>query len=162
MKKLIICILAISLMCLTSCSAIDEALEEANKLERLEDSMTLGNYEMKAEQYAIDTDENGRHLIKIIYKFKNNGEDGRSFYSAVNYYVYQNGIRLNEAADFDTVNEDTYIKSGASVNVEVVYELKDLATDVEVVFELGTYYGEQTDEKLTQYIKISEYFDESK
>ena len=171
MKKLIICLLAVSLMCLSSCSAIDEALEEANKLERSEeskaadDSMTILDYEIEATEYAVDKDEDGRDIIWVKYHFVNNDEDDISFYYGIKHGLYQNGVKLEQSYKYTPVNQDVFIKSGASVDVEIVYNLIDTTTDVEIVFELGdaiVNFGEGADKKLTQYIKISEYFEESK
>lgn len=171
MKKAILCLLAISLMCLSSCSVIDEALEEANKLERSEesqvsdDSMSILGFEIEATEYAIDKDEDGNDIIWVKYHFVNNDEDDTSFYYGIKHGLYQNGVKLERSYKYTPVNQDVFIKSGASVDVEIVYNLLDTSSDVEIVFELGDAiisYQEGADKKLTQHIKISEYFDESK
>lgn len=169
MKKRIVCLSIALLFCLTSCSVIDEldeALEESNKLNRFdesedsEDSNVLYEYEIEATEYAIGADEEGRNIILINYKFTNNADDATSFFSGITHHVYQNGIRLERSYAYESVNEDTYIKSGASVDIEIVYELLDTTSDVEIEFKLGgstIYYGEDVDKKITQTIRIANY-----
>lgn len=171
MKKRIMCLSIALIFCLTSCSVIDEldeALEESNKLDRFdeseesEESNVLYEYEIEATEYAIGTDEEGQSFILINYKFTNNGDDANSFFGGITHHVYQNGVRLERAYGYESENEDTYIKSGASVDIEIAYQLIDTTSDVEIEFELGgstIYYGEDADKKLTQTIRIADYQD---
>ncbi len=168
MKKILICLLAVAGLFLSSCSAIDkvnQAMENSNRIER-DDQVgntagnTLRNYELSATEYALGADENGQSIMWVKYRFVNNGDNANSFSGGVDCYLYQNGVRLERSYLYAPVNNEVYIKSGAAVDVEFVYELIDTTSDVEIVFELGgstIYYGEDADDKLTQIIKISEY-----
>lgn len=168
MKKIFAFLFAVAMLFLSSCSAIDEvnqALEDANKIERDNQSENsrpnaLRNYELSATEYALGLDDNGQSIIWVKYHFVNNGDDAISFSGGIDCYLYQNGVRLERSYLYAPVNNEVYIKSGAAIDVEYVYELIDLVSDVEVVFELGgrtIYFDADEYDKLTQIIKISEY-----
>lgn len=163
MKKFLwgIAIIVIAVIALTALG------EDVNKIERSEGNGTQGNsenssvlyhYELDVKEYGVIAEENGRNLIAIKYGFKNNDDDAHSFYSGITHSVFQNGVKLKVAHDYERENEETYIKSGASVDVVIVYELIDTTSDVEVELELGgttMYYHEDVDKKITRIIKIS-------
>ncbi len=163
MKKGIAWLLTAAILFLSSCSLVDkvnQVLEEANTIERHGSPNTLGEFEIGATEYALGVDENGNNIIWVNYRFVNNGDDASSFFSGIDCHLYQNGVRLESSYLYTPVNDEVYIKSGAAVNVEYVYELIDTISDVEIVFELGgstVYFGEGADDKLTQIIEISEY-----
>lgn len=166
MKKNFTFLLVIAMLFLSSCSVIDKvnhALEDANKINRdnqSESSNVLGHYELGATEYALGLDEEGQSIIWVNYHFVNNGDNANSFAGGIDCHLYQNGVRLDRSYLYAPVNDEVYIKSGAAVDVEYVYELIDTSSDVEIVFELGgrtIYFGEYADDKLTQIIKISEY-----
>lgn len=58
--------------------------------------------------------------------------------AASNDEVYQNGVGLNgayfldDSANYNAENQTKEIKKGASIEVEVAYELNDTTTDIEV------------------------------
>ena len=70
--------------------------------------------------------------------FINNVKNAISFTGAFDEEVYQNGVGLNrswvvdDSANYDEGNQTKEIKTGASLDVEVAYELNDTATDIEV------------------------------
>lgn len=172
MKKIFAFLLAVAMLFLSSCSVVeelDQALEDANKIERDNQSEsfrsnTLGNYEVSATEYALGSDADGQSIIWVKYRFVNNGDNANSFSGGIDCHLYQNGIRLERSNLYAPVNDEVYIKSGAAIDVEYVYELIDAISDVEIVFELGgstIYFGEDADDMLTQIIKISEYSDPS-
>lgn len=172
MKKFLAFSLVIAMLFLSSCSVLDEvnqALEDANKIERDNQSENarpnvLRNYELGATEYALGLDDNGQSIIWVKYHFVNNGDNANSFSGGIDCYLYQNGVRLERSYLYTPVNNEVYIKSGAAVDVEYVYELIDTISDVEIVFELGgstIYFDEDAYDKLTQIIKISEYNDNS-
>ena len=168
MKKILAFFFAVTMFCLSACSVIekaDQALADAGKIERDNQSKSansIGNYELQATEYALGLDENGQSVIGVKYHFVNNGENAHSFDSGITCHLYQNGVRLSRSYQYAPVNSDVYIKSGAAIDVEYVYELIDTVSDVEIVFELGgstIYLGEDADDKLTQIIEISKYSD---
>ena len=134
--------------------------DDANTIERSANSNTLYKYELDIKQYGVGKTEDGRDVIAIMYNFTNNDEDDMSFYAGIDDSVYQNGVKLEKAYDYEKTNYETRIKSGASVDVTLVYELIDTKSDVEVVLELGgltLWYGEEDEnKKITRIIKIEE------
>ena len=77
-------------------------------------------------------------IVIVKYQFTNNDSEATSFMWTFEYNVYQNGIGLNECyvvaetANFSSDNQSKEIKKGASISVEVAYELNDTTTDIEV------------------------------
>lgn len=134
--------------------------DDSNKIERSNNTNTLYKYVLDVNEYVINTTEDGRNVIALKYSFTNNDDDEQSFYGGIDDSVFQNGIKLNKAYDFQYTNYETYIKSGASVDVILVYELIDTTSDVEVQLQLGgttIYYDEdEVDKKITKIIKIAE------
>ncbi len=172
MRKIFAILLVAAILFLSSCSVIDEvdqALKDAGKIKRDNQSENsrpnaLGNYELRATEYALGLDEYGQSIIWVKYRFVNNGDDANSFSGGIDCHLYQNSVRLEHSYLYGPINNEVYIKSGAAIDVEYVYELIDTISDVEVVFELGgrtIYFGEDADDMLTQIIKISEYNDDS-
>ena len=76
---------------------------------------------------------------------------------SLNTSVFQDGIGLNEcyvaddSANYSSDNQSKEIKSGASLSVEVAYELNDSVTDIEV--EVSEYLS-WSDKKVTKTFKI--------
>lgn len=134
--------------------------DDSNTIGRSANSNKLYEYELDVKEYGVSKTEDGRDVIAIKYKFTNNDDDEHSFYSGIDDSVFQNGVKLNKAYDYEKENYETYIKSGASVDVILVYELIDTTTDVEVVLKLGgtTFYFDEEEEskKITKTIKIAE------
>ena len=82
-----------------------------------------------------------KDVVIIKYKFTNNGDESASFMFAFDENVYQNGVGLNncyfvdDSANYDSSNQTKEIKNGASLEVEVAYELNDTTTEIEVEVE---------------------------
>lgn len=133
--------------------------DDANTLERSESSNTLYKYELDVKEYGVSKTEDGRDVIAIKYKFTNNDDSEQSFFNGIDDGVFQNGVKLEKAYDYEKENYETHIKSGASVDVVLVYELIDTTTDVEVELKLGgsTVYFDEEEEskKITRTIKIA-------
>jgi hypothetical protein len=77
-------------------------------------------------------------VVIVKYIFTNVGDDDAAAFSyAFEDAVYQNGVGLNKAyflddsADYSADNQTKEIKKGASIEVEVAYELEDTTTDIE-------------------------------
>ena len=96
----------------------------------------------------------------VKYVFTNNSDDeAGAFRRKCEDTVYQNGVGLNEAfiladnANYDAGNQSKEIKKGASVEVEVAYELNDATTDIEVEVKALFSFDDKT---LTKAFKIAE------
>ena len=77
-------------------------------------------------------------FVIIKYGFTNNADNPTSFMVAFDDGVYQNGVGLNQSffvddsANYNGDDQNKEIKKGASLDVEVAYELNDTTTDIEV------------------------------
>ncbi len=124
------------------------------------DNTALGDYSVEIAECRLAKDFEDKDVVIIKYKFTNNNNDtATAFFTAFDDAVYQNGVGLNEAfvladsAEYDSANQTKEIKKGATIDVEVAYELNDTETDVEVeVSELFS-FEEKT---ITKTFTISE------
>ncbi len=98
----------------------------------------LGEYNIQIKSCRLAEDYEGKPIVIVNYTFTNNSDDATSFMIAFNDTVYQDGIGLNgcyfvaESANYSSDNQTKDIKKGASIDVEVAYELNDTTTDIEV------------------------------
>ncbi len=98
----------------------------------------LGNYKIDIDSCRLAKDYEGKDVVIVKYIFTNNDDDPASFYMTFDDAVYQNGVGLNESyvvsdtANYSSDNQSKEIKKGASLEVEVAYELNDTVTDIEV------------------------------
>lgn len=104
-----------------------------------EDNNKLGKYSVEIKSCRIATDWEENPVVIVTYGYTNNSDKTpTSFMIAFEDSVYQNGIGLNEAyvlsdeANYNSDNQMKEIKMGASLDVEVAYELNDTTTDIEV------------------------------
>lgn len=102
-------------------------------------STTLGDYEVVIESCRLAEDYAGKPIVIVNYKFTNkNDDDPASFMLSIEDNVYQNDIGLNaciladDSANYSADNQSKKIKKGASISVEVAYELNDTTTDIVV------------------------------
>ena len=103
------------------------------------DDSTLGDYSVQIQSCRLAKDYEGKDVVIVKYLFKNhNDDDSAAFYIAFDDTVYQNGVGLKEAyvlddsANYNSDNQMKEIKKGASIEVEVAYQLNDTTTDIEV------------------------------
>lgn len=128
--------------------------------ENAKDNTEIGAYSVEISDCRLAKDYEGKDVVIIKYKFTNNTNDTpTSFWVAFDDGVYQNGVGLNEAiiidesVNYSSDNQMKEIKKGASIDVEVAYELNDTTTDVEVeVTELFSF----DDKTITKTFKITE------
>ncbi len=103
------------------------------------DSKTsLGDYTIVISSCRLAMDYQGEKVAIIKYKFTNNADEATAFYTAFDAEAFQDGVGLNKAyvlkdsAKYSADNQTKAIKKGASINVEVAYELNDSKTPVDV------------------------------
>lgn len=103
------------------------------------DSSPLGDYEVEILSYRLSkTILDYEPVVIVKYKFTNNSDEAISFSSALDDNVYQNDIGLNatymvvDSANYDYDNKSKKLKPGASLEVEVAYELNDTTTPIVV------------------------------
>ncbi len=100
----------------------------------------LGDYQVEILSCRLSEDYSGKAVVIVKYKFTNNSDEKANFMFTFSDEVYQDGIGLNKSY---VLNDDSYssdnqskdIKPGASLEVEVAYELNDETTDIEVEVE---------------------------
>lgn len=100
---------------------------------------TIGDYSVVIDSCRLAKDFEGDPVVIVKYIYKNvSGDDAASFLTAFETTVYQDGVGLNESwfvddsANYESDNQSKEIKKGASLEVEVAYELNDKKTDIEV------------------------------
>ncbi len=98
----------------------------------------LDDVRIDIKSCRLAKDYSGKDVVIVTYGYTNYGDDAQSFMVAVDDEVYQNGVGLNQAvilddsANYSTDNQMKDVKKGASLDVEVAYELNDTTTDIEV------------------------------
>lgn len=124
-----------------------------------ETTSNIGAYKVEIQSCRLAKDYEGKDVVIVKYLFTNiSNEDAAAFYTSFDDNVYQNGVGLNEAyvlhesANYSADNQTKNIKKGASLEVEVAYELNDLTTDIQVeVKELFSF----TDTTITKTFSIA-------
>ena len=103
------------------------------------DDTAIGDYSVEILESRLAKDFEGKDVVIIKYKFTNvANEEPASFMFAFDDAAFQDGVGLNKAfvledsANYSEDNQSKEIKKGASIEVEVAYELNDTATDVEI------------------------------
>ena len=124
------------------------------------DNTSIGNYSVEISECRLSKDFEGKDVVIIKYKFTNVADENpASFYVAFDDAAFQNGVGLNEAyilddsANYNSDNQTKEIKKGASLDVEVAYELNDTTTDVEIEVKELFSFDEKT---ITKTFKIAE------
>ena len=135
-------VLAFSVFALASGSneTDNQGKDNAAKEEKTEteEKTNLGEYDVVIDSCRLAKDYEGKDVVIVKYVFTNNSDDSTAFYTAFNDNVFQNGVGLNESyilddsANYSADNQTKEIKKGASIDVEVAYELNDTTTDIEV------------------------------
>lgn len=98
----------------------------------------LGNYNLEIKECRLAKDFEGKDVVIVKYGFTNNADEPASFTFAFDDGVYQDGVGLNQSffvddsANYNGDDQNKEIKKGASLDVEIAYELNDTTTDIEV------------------------------
>lgn len=145
-------------LCVFGCTTPTESEEETVAKE--EQTCNLGDYAVTIDSARMAKDFEGKDVLIVKYIFENvKNEESASFMWALADSAFQNGVGLNksyvvdESANYNSDNQSKEIKKGASIEVEVAYELNDTTSDVEVeVTELISL----DDKKVTKTFKLGE------
>lgn len=143
-KGIIKLILAVALICLFGVFALgsgestetDQGSSDAQPATT--ENTNLGDFKVEIKECRLAKDYEGKDIIIVKYGFTNNADEPVSFMIALDDQVYQNGVGLNEtimaaeSANYSSDNQMKDIKKGASLDVEVAYDLNDIETDIEV------------------------------
>lgn len=136
MKKAIVCITLFALL-LTLCACVGDGTQDQGT-GGVSSGSILGDYRVLIDSCRLATDYEGKPIIIVKYRFTNNDDEPACFAWTFEYEAYQNGIGLNEcyfandSANYSIDNQTKQIKKGATLDVEVAYNLNDTTTDVDV------------------------------
>lgn len=114
----------------------------------------LGDYIIVIDSCRLAKSYDDKPVVIVKYVYTNVSNDNpTSFMFAFEDEVFQNGVGLNESyfvddsANYSSDNQSKEIKAGATIEVEVAYELNDTTTDIEIeVSELISW----SDDKITK------------
>jgi len=118
-----------------------EILNETIDLATVEAEVSESDYEVAVKDVTVTDDGEGGDLIVMTISFTNNSSEATSFGSAVNLELFQNDMSLKRGylpwrhpLDDDDLSSNSYvdIREGASIDVQVVYELYDTTSPVEI------------------------------
>lgn len=160
MKKVISLMLIVMLLlsvAVFSTGCIDTSSTVTNQGTDDATADNLGEYQIDIKSCRLAKDYAGKDVAIITYGFTNNSDDPSAFYVTFDCGVYQGGVGLNEAyilddsANYNSDNQTKEIKKGASIDVEVAYELNDTTTDLEV--EVKEFFS-FNDDTITKTFKI--------
>ena len=146
MKKFLSFFLVLAVLCSFALFALGSSSDEGtsnqgngNAQQNTEDNTSLGDYSVEINSCRLAKDYDGKDVVIVTYKFTNvSDDDATAFYIAFEDAAYQNGVGLNkayildESANYNPDNQTKEIKKGASIDVEVAYELNDSSTEIEV------------------------------
>ena len=165
-KKVIIIIVAVvvALIVIGSMAGGDEPTGETQVSENQgvesaapSNLSNLGDYEVIIDSCRLSESYDGKPVVIVKYIFTNSDDDPSAFWTSIEDAVFQDGIGLNEcylvtdSANYSADNQIKEIRKGATLNVEVAYELNDTETDIEV--EVSEYFS-FTDRKVTKIFSI--------
>lgn len=95
--------------------------------------------EIEIDSYRLCKNEDGQDIIIIKYLLKNEGREPTSLFYEGDFYVYQNGVGLNEYIDelpkeckYDSEDQYKNVKAGVEYYAEIAYRLEYSDKDVEV------------------------------
>lgn len=165
LKKVLSLVATILVLCLFCAFAMGSTSDENTSTDQgtgtVQQDTTSGftdcTIEIKSCRLAETYD--GKAAVIVTYGYTNNKDSATSFMVAVQTNVFQNGIGLNQAyildesANYSSDNQSKDIKKGATLDVEVAYELNDTTTDIVVEVEE---FISLKDYKVTKTFKITE------
>lgn len=155
MKKLSILFLICLLIILPSCDNISNADPgntiandtDASESSRdttaensniMEGTGKIGDFEITIKSCTLSTNYKDEPSVIITYDFTNHSDKAQSFMVASSDKVFQNGIECETTVSnydddsFSSENQMKEIKTGATLEVQVIYKLNDSTSDIEV------------------------------
>ena len=156
MKKALSIILITLLVVLSFCACLETDTEHDQGTASADTKSNLSNYGIVIESCRLAEDYSGKPVVIVKYKFTNNDKDPTSFMWTLEDKAFQDGVGLNksyildDSANYSSDNQTKEIKQGASIYVEVAYELNDTTSDVEIeVSELISFSDKKITKKFT-------------
>lgn len=106
---------------------------------------TVGDYYIEIKSATLTTDWEGNKAIGVIFSWTNQSSETLSAGAALNYQAFQGGIELDHsfaASGSKYADDNLYkdVRPGATLEVAVVYKLRDTDSAVEVEFSSSSDY----------------------
>jgi len=145
----------------TNDQGVESVSQDVEVVEQEEEATdAIGDYSLVIDSCRLASDYEGKDVIIVKYIFTNvSADEAAAFAWTFDAAAYQDGVGLNESyfvddsADYNMDDQSKEIKAGATLEVEVAYELNDTTTDVEVeVTELFSF----DDTMITKTFQIAE------
>lgn len=120
------------------------------------DTLKVDDYIITIKDYKLANIKDDRNALIINIDYTNNGSDGKSFLDVFNRKAFQSGIEIDGVyfsfgdGTFETKNSSREIKNGATLPVQIAFELMDRTSPVEV--EINKSYD---DNKITKIFDIA-------
>lgn len=167
MKKIICVVLTVALIlvfgafAMGSTSSDDTSKDQGNGTvdATQNNSSNLGDYNVEIKSCRLAKDYEGKDIVIVNFSFTNNADEAVAFYIALENAAFQDGVGLNrsyiaqDSANYSEDNQTKKLQKGATLDVEVAYELNNTTSDVVVeVSELISF----NDAKITKTFKITE------
>lgn len=127
-----------------SSQTVDQA-ENANESEEQPAPVANSPYVVSIDSARVTTDYDGNPAVVITYTFTNNSDETESFATACSETVYQNGVECSMGFGTD-YNSDGYmqkVKPGATTTCELLYNLQDTTTPIDVEVEEFMSFGDE-------------------
>ncbi len=98
-------------------------------------------YVVSIDNARVTTDYDGNPAVVITYTFTNNSDETQSFATACNETVYQNGVEcsMGFGTDYESGGYMQKVKPGATSSCELLYNLQDTTSPVDV--EVGELFS---------------------
>lgn len=139
--KVLLAVMLVLMFAMFALGSGEDTSEDQGKgtVESGESDTNIGDYTVEIQSCRLAKDYEGKGVVIVKYLYTNvANDDATAFFTAFDETVYQNGVGLNESyfvddsANYSSDNQMKEIKKGASLEVEVAYELNDTTTDIEV------------------------------
>ena len=117
----------------------------------------LGDYAIEIGDYFLTKTYEGKDAIVINMKYTNNAEEAKNYMTTLTGSAFQDGVELSTAiimdGSYDAESQMKDIKTGASIDVQVAYELSNTTSDVE--FEIEEFIS-FSDKKIEKVFELAE------
>ncbi len=123
---------------------MDQA-ENADEPEEQSAPVADSPYAVTIDNARVTTDYDGNPAVVITYSFTNNSNETQSFATACNETVYQNGVEcsMGFGTDYDSSGYMQKVKPGATTSCELLYNLQDTTTPIDVEVEEFLSFGDE-------------------
>jgi len=122
-------------------SAVVDIVNESFNLADVEALVSESEFDVSIDDAIVTDDGEGKDIIVLKISFTNNSDSATSFGSAIDTQLFQNDVALKSTylpynhplTDRDLgSNSYTDIRNGASIELQLVYELHDKTNPIEI------------------------------